>query len=87
MGVYCNYQQKEVGIMPHINIKMYPGRDDATKKKAADAVAKALSESIGADMSVISVAIEDIPQSEWQEKVYDKELTDKNKNLFIKPGY
>jgi 4-oxalocrotonate tautomerase len=73
--------------MPHINIKMYPGRDSELKKKAADAVAKALSESLGADMSAISVSVEDIPQTEWKEKVYDKELTEDNKNLFVKPGY
>jgi hypothetical protein len=38
-------------------------------------------------MSAISVSVEDIPQTEWKEKVYDKELTADNKNLFVKPGY
>ncbi len=73
--------------MPHIVVKMYKGRTEETKKDIADILADALSEKGGIDRSAISVAIEDIPEENWKEQVYDKELKEDNKNLYIKPGY
>ena len=34
-----------------------------------------------------SVSIEDVPQDEWKEKVYDKVADSSNTNVFVKPGY
>ena len=73
--------------MPHIIVKMYKGRTEEKKMEIANILAEALSEKGGIDRSAISVAIEDIPKENWKEQVYDKELTEENKNLYIKPGY
>ena len=71
--------------MPHITIQMYPGRDEQTKKKLADAVLDAASKSLARGKEHFSVSIVDVPQDEWKEKVYDKVLADSN--TIIKPGY
>lgn len=71
--------------MPHITIQMYPGRDEETKKKLADAVIDAASKSLARGKEHFSVSIVDVPQDEWKEKVYDKVKTDSN--TIIQPGY
>ena len=71
--------------MPHIAIQMYPGRDDETKKKLAEAILKTAAQELNRGQEHFSVSIEDVPQSEWKEKVYDKVVQDKN--TVIQPGY
>ena len=71
--------------MPHITIQMYPGRDDATKKKLADAILETASKTLERGKEHFSVSIVDVPQDEWKDKVYDKVLSDKN--TIIQPGY
>ncbi|MBP5402583.1 MAG: tautomerase family protein [Treponema sp.] len=71
--------------MPHIAIKMYPGRDEATKKRLADAILETASRELARGKEHFSVSIEDVPQDEWKEKVYDKVKSDKN--TIIQPGY
>jgi len=71
--------------MPHITIQMYPGRDEQTKKRLADAVLDAASKSLAREKEHFSVSIVDVPKDEWKENVYDKVLADSN--TIIKPGY
>ncbi len=71
--------------MPHINVKMYTGRNKEEKEKIAKFLANALVET-GINESAISVSITDVDKENWKTEVYDKELTN-NKDLFIKPGY
>jgi 4-oxalocrotonate tautomerase len=73
--------------MPHITIQMYPGRDDETKQKLADAIVKTASEQLNRGKEHFSVSIEDIPQEEWKERVYNKVIDPNNKEVFVKPGY
>ncbi len=73
--------------MPHITIQMYPGRSDELKKKLAEAVVKTASEELQRGKEHFSVSIEDVPQEEWNEKVYKKVTDPDNKTVFIKPGY
>ena len=73
--------------MPHITIQMYPGRSDELKKKLAEAVVKTASEELQRGKEHFSVSIEDVPQEEWNEKVYKKVTDPANKTVFVKPGY
>lgn len=73
--------------MPHINIKCYPGRTEEQKKECAEKIAKAVSEALGCKMSSISVAINDVKQEEWKEKVWDTEIAPDMEKLYKKPGY
>ena len=71
--------------MPHITIQMYPGRDEQIKKRLADAILETASRELERGKEHFSVSIEDVPQDEWKEKVYDKVKADKN--TIIQPGY
>ena len=73
--------------MPHVSVKMYPGRSEKQKAELAEAIAQDVMDIIGAGRSSISVAIEDISPQEWKEKVYDSEIIQKSDKLYIKPGY
>ncbi len=73
--------------MPHVEIKCYPGRTEEQKKSCAKAVAKAICETLNCPMEAVSLAITEIPQPEWKEKVWDKEIAPKKDALYIKPGY
>lgn len=58
--------------MPHVEISMFSGRDDETKKKVADAVIEAMIDSLGCQRSHLSVAIKDVDPAKWNEEVHDK---------------
>ena len=80
-------QELKEDIMPHVSVKMYPGRSEKEKAELAEAIAQNVMDIIGAGRSSISVAIEDISPQEWKEKVYEPEIIQKSDKLYIKPGY
>lgn len=73
--------------MPHVIIKMYPGRSDAQKQRIADLVTKAIMEGAGSSEPSISVSIEDVPAEQWLETVYKPDIAGRPDILFKKPGY
>lgn len=73
--------------MPHISVQMFPGRNDEIKRNLAERLAETASEVLGRGMEHFSVFVEDIPQDEWKERVFDKVSDPDNKNVFVKPGY
>lgn len=74
-------------IMPHISVKMYPGRSEKEKAELAEAIVKDVMDIVGAGRDSISVAIEEISPQEWKEKVYEPEIIKKSEKLYVKPGY
>jgi len=56
--------------MPHVNIKLYPGRSEEVKKELANKIAKVVSEVAGTSLGSISVAIEEIEKENWMKDVY-----------------
>ena len=73
--------------MPHITVQMYPGRNDEIKERLAKALAKTASEELGRGLEHFSVSIEDVPQEEWNDKVYNSVIDPENKIVFVRPGY
>ncbi len=71
--------------MPHITIQMYPGRDEETKKRLAQAILETASKELAREKEHFSVSVVDVPQDQWKEKIYDKVL--KDANTIIQPGY
>ena len=71
--------------MPHVEIKCYPGRTES-KRKCADKIAEDLVKFLDAAYRVF-VAIKEIPEEEWKEKVWDVDIAPNEKYLYIKPGY
>ena len=58
--------------MPHISIKMYPGRSDEVKKDIAVKTRDFLVEEMGMDAKYFSVSVEEVEKEKWQEEVVDK---------------
>ena len=53
--------------MPHLNLKMYPGRSPEVKENLAKAIRKALAEESGVwSPEDISVSVEEIPAEEFE---------------------
>lgn len=72
--------------MPHIIVKLWPGRNDEIKRKLAKRIANTVAEELNVDMGDVSVAIEEVPREEWGEKVYKAEIKN-NPNIYHKPDY
>ncbi|QDL38593.1 tautomerase family protein [Rhodoferax sediminis] len=79
------YQKGE--NMPHIVIKMKPGRSDSLKTEIAQALAQALVSSAGVPEKAVSVAIEEVEADDWMTKVYEPEIAGKADTLVRKPSY
>ena len=72
--------------MPHVEIKCFPGRTEEQKTRCAEAVTKAIAETMGCNESSVSVAIKEIAQDDWKSQVWDTQIAPDN-NLYKKPGY
>lgn len=73
--------------MPHVIVKMFPGRTESQKQLCAEKITQAVMEAIGVDESSISVAFEEIPKELWKEAVYQPDIISKKSTLYKKPGY
>lgn len=73
--------------MPHVEVKCWPGRTGEQKQNCADQVALVVAETLGCDLSSVSVAIKDIAADEWKEKVWDAIIVPDEEFMFKKPGY
>lgn len=58
--------------MPHVDIKMFSGRDDETKKRVADAIVETMMKELGCQKSHLSVAIHDVDPADWNSQVKEK---------------
>lgn len=72
--------------MPHIVVKLWPGRNDDIKNDLAKKIADAVAEELKVDIGDVSVAFEEVSSSDWGEQVYKKEIKD-NSNVYLKPNY
>lgn len=73
--------------MPHVSVKLWPGRSEEDKQRLADAIVEDVVRITGSSESSVSVSIEDVPPGDWKEEVYDPEIRDKADILYKKPGY
>ncbi len=73
--------------MPHVIVKMYPGRTDEQKNKLAQAIADSVVKIARCEDKSGSVAIEEIAPENWAETVYRPDIMEKEETLVKKPGY
>ncbi len=73
--------------MPHIIVKLYPGRSAEQKKQLAREIVKKVTEIAVCEEKSVSVAFEEVTPEEWAERVYRPEIIQNQKNLVVKPGY
>jgi 4-oxalocrotonate tautomerase len=73
--------------MPHVIVKMYPGRTVEQKNKLAQVIADSIVKIAKCEEKTVSVAIEEIAPEDWAETVYRPDILEKEKTLVKKPGY
>lgn len=73
--------------MPHVIVKMYPGRTVAQKNELAQAITESVVRITGCPEQAVSVAVEEIPQADWPEAVYRPDIMGKKETLVREPGY
>lgn len=72
--------------MPHIEIKVYPGYGEEKKEKLAQSVLRAVVNDLEVPERVVSIAFEEVPPEQWQEKVYAPLIADRE-GLVKAPNY
>ena len=72
--------------MPHVVVKLWPGRNDEIKTNLAKKIADVVAEDLKVEIGDVSVAFEEVNREDWGERVYKKEIKD-NKAVYLKPNY
>jgi 4-oxalocrotonate tautomerase len=73
--------------MPHVIVKLWPGKSDAQKRRLAEAITKDVATLLNYGEESVSVAIEEVTAAEWREQVYQPDIVEKAATLYKQPGY
>ena len=73
--------------MPHVIVKLYPGRSEQQKTRLAEEIVKDVVGIAKCEEKSVSVAFEEIKPEDWTEKVYKPDILGNQQRLYKKPGY
>jgi 4-oxalocrotonate tautomerase len=73
--------------MPHVIVKLWPGKSEQQKARLAEAITKAVTDVLGYGEESVSVALEEVEARDWKELVYKPDVVNKPEQLYKKPGY
>jgi 4-oxalocrotonate tautomerase len=73
--------------MPHVIVKLWPGKSEQQKARLAEAITKNVMDIFQCGEQWVSVAIVDVKSEDWVEKVYQPDVKNSWDKLYKKPGY
>jgi 4-oxalocrotonate tautomerase len=73
--------------MPHVIVKLWPGKSEQQKKRLAAAIARDVMSLLNYGEESVSVAFEEVEPQDWAEKVYKPDIVNNPERLYKKPGY
>ena len=73
--------------MPHVIIKLWPGKSEQQKRRLADAITKDVMDVLHYGDESVSVAFEEVSPADWADRVYQPDIVEKRGLLYKKPGY
>ncbi|HEX2710832.1 MAG TPA: tautomerase family protein [Candidatus Acidoferrales bacterium] len=73
--------------MPHVIVKLWPGKSEQQKTRLAEAITKDVMDTLHYGEESVSVAMEEVKSEDWAEKVYKPDIQQKLEKLYKKPGY
>jgi len=73
--------------MPHVIVKLWPGKSDEQKTRLADRITNDVMEVFNYGEESVSVGFEEIKSQDWAERVYKPDIKAKWDKLYKKPGY
>jgi 4-oxalocrotonate tautomerase len=76
-----------IQAMPHIIVKLWPGKSGPQKKKLADEITRSVTSVLGYGDESVSVGFEEVAADAWMDEVYKPDIEDKWHSIVKKPGY
>jgi 4-oxalocrotonate tautomerase len=73
--------------MPHVIVKLWPGKSEQQKTRLAEAIARDVMSFLDYGEESVSVSMEEVEPRDWAEKVYKPDIVGKPDQLYKKPGY
>jgi len=73
--------------MPHVIVKLWPGKTEQQKARLADRIAGDVMDVLNYGEESVSVGFEEIKPQDWKDKVYKPDIQDQWEKLYKKPGY
>ncbi|MCB9883143.1 MAG: tautomerase family protein [Planctomycetes bacterium] len=73
--------------MPHVIVKLWPGKSQQQRQRLADAITRAVTTELGCGDESVSVGFEEVEAKDWKQKVYDPDIAARVDTLLKKPGY
>jgi len=73
--------------MPHVIVKLWPGKSEQQKARLAEEILKDVMNVLHYGEESVSVAMEEVKPEDWAEKVYKPDIVENSEKLYQKPGY
>jgi 4-oxalocrotonate tautomerase len=73
--------------MPHVVVKLWPGKTEEQKNRLAEAITQNVMSILNYSDESVSVGIEEVQPTDWMEKVYRREIEAAWETIYKKPGY
>lgn len=73
--------------MPHVIVKLWPGKSEQQKNRLDEAIAKNVMDILHYGEESVSVAMEEVKLQDWVERVYKPDIKGNLDKLYKKPGY
>ena len=73
--------------MPHVIVKLWPGKSERQKQRLAEEIAKDVMSVLKYGEESVSVSMEEVDPHDWEQDVYKPDIQDKWQTLYKKPGY
>ncbi|HTQ53548.1 MAG TPA: tautomerase family protein [Bryobacteraceae bacterium] len=73
--------------MPHVIVKLWPGKSEQQKKQLAEKITKDVMDAFNYREESVSVGFEEVASKDWKQRVYKPDIQDKWDTLYKKPGY
>jgi 4-oxalocrotonate tautomerase len=73
--------------MPHIVVKLWPGKSDEQKQRLSDAIVENVAGILNYGDDAVSVAFEEIAPLDWTDQVFNPDILGRWDRLTKQPGY
>jgi 4-oxalocrotonate tautomerase len=73
--------------MPHVIVKLWPGKSDDQKKRLSDIITNGVTDTLGYGADAVSVAFEEVSPDAWERQVYEPDILGEWDHLTKRPGY
>lgn len=73
--------------MPHVIVKLWPGKSESQKANLAERITEAVTTALNYGEESVSISMEEVSSEDWKAKVYDPDIQNGPGKLYKKPSY